>query len=271
MLCDSIVKLRVKHNDRTVELKGLYVDSSLFIFRDTTTGKIMDVQLGDVKHKVVGRARLSSGESDLLRDYVKQRLVKHKLIVIATTNEGKLREFKRLLEPMGYQVKSLKDFPNLDDVEETEDTFEGNARLKADTISRELGHMVIADDSGLCVDALGGRPGVYSARYAGDHDELANNRKLLEELRPYPNKKDRSARYITVMVASYPNGKTLVSKGILEGYITHKERGTNGFAYDVLFELEDGRTVAELDIDSKNKVSHRAIALKGLINKINKN
>lgn len=187
-------------------------------------------------------------------------------VVIATRNAGKASEFKAMFATDGLQVKTLNDFPDLPEIEETEKTFEENARLKADTIARVLNLPVLADDSGLQVAALHGRPGIYSARYAGDHNDAANNAKLLYELTGVPKEK-RNATFHTTLVFAKPNQpeNDLVVDGEVNGYILGIPRGDNGFGYDPLFLVPElDKSLAELTADEKNKISHRGNALRNL-------
>nr|WP_253264079.1 XTP/dITP diphosphatase [Geobacillus sp. DSP4a] len=162
----------------------------------------------------------------------------------------------------GIDVKSLLDFPDVPDVEETGSTFAENARLKAEAISRRFGCPVIADDSGLVVDALGGRPGVYSARYAGeDKNDARNIAKLLHELEGVPMEQ-RTARFHCALAVAIPGRPTAVVEAACEGYIAEAPRGEGGFGYDPVFYLpEKGKTMAELTPEEKNEISHRAKAL----------
>lgn len=183
-------------------------------------------------------------------------------IVIATRNPGKASEFKQLFSEKGYTVKTLLDYPALPDIEETGKTFEENARLKAETIAAILKQPVLADDSGLLVDALGGRPGVYSARFAGEPaNDAANNAKLLHELTGVPQV-DRTATFHCTLVFAAPDKESLVVEGNWSGEIGTIPRGDNGFGYDPLFYLpEEGKTAAELSNEQKNETSHRAKAV----------
>ncbi|MCZ0754799.1 XTP/dITP diphosphatase [Anoxybacillus sp. J5B_2022] len=185
-----------------------------------------------------------------------------KEVIIATKNAGKAREFQALLEKKGVTVKTLLDFPNSPDVEETGSTFAENARLKAETIARYFQTIVIADDSGLSVDALGGKPGVYSARYAGEEkDDQANIAKVLKEMGGILFEK-RTARFHCALAVAVPNGPTTIVEGTCEGYITEAPKGENGFGYDPIFYVpQKGKTMAELTQEEKNKISHRAVAL----------
>lgn len=186
-------------------------------------------------------------------------------ILIATHNAGKAKEFEAIFAEKGYRIKTLEDFPEIPEIEETGRTFEENARLKAETIAARLNCIVLADDSGLIVDALGGKPGVYSARFAGEaHNDAANNAKLLHELTGVP-KEARTARFHCTLVLAAPNKKSLVVNGETEGRILTIPRGENGFGYDPLFLVEEmGKSMAELEPEIKNKISHRAKAIQNL-------
>lgn len=186
-------------------------------------------------------------------------------VIIATKNPGKAREFVKMFEPYHIEVKTLLDFPDFAEIEETGKTFEENAILKAETVCAQLGEMAIADDSGIMVDALGGRPGIFSARYAGKKkDDEANNDKLLDELKDVPEA-ERTARYYCALAFASPNNRTVTVNGTCEGVIISERRGTNGFGYDPLFYLpEHGKTMAEITPQEKNEISHRAKALRKL-------
>lgn len=178
----------------------------------------------------------------------------------ATKNKGKILEINKILHDAGFECES---FPNMEDVEETGTTFEENAKIKADYLSSKLkDEYVIADDSGLSVESLGGAPGVYSARYAGNHgDDIANNKKLLQEMH---GKKIRKCKYECVIALS-KNGKTIKTfYGHIDGEVAEHEKGSGGFGYDPLFLLPNGKTMAEISIEEKNKISHRFIALNQL-------
>ena len=161
----------------------------------------------------------------------------------------------------------MNDYPDLPEVAETGMTFEENARLKAETISKLTGKMVLADDSGLKVDALGGLPGVWSARFAGnDATDLENNAKLLHELAMVFELKDRSAQFHTTLVVASPTKESLVVEANWAGYINFEPKGENGFGYDPLFLVgETGKTSAELTMEEKNAQSHRAQAVQKLV------
>lgn len=188
-----------------------------------------------------------------------------KEVIIASKNKGKIREFVELFAEEGIQVLSLYDFPSITDVEETGDTFHENAQLKAETVAHLLDKPVIADDSGLIVDALDGRPGVYSARYAGEptNDEK-NNEKLLSELIEI-KESARTARFISVLALARPSEDTILVEGFCEGKIAFHAKGDSGFGYDPIF-IPDGydMSMAQLGEDEKNKISHRYHSLKKL-------
>jgi XTP/dITP diphosphohydrolase len=181
-------------------------------------------------------------------------------IVLATNNPNKVREVKEILNGLGIEILTLKDLGIEIEIEEDQDTFEGNARKKAHTIFNLTKLPTIADDSGLMVDQLNGAPGVYSSRYAGEeHNYEKNNQKLLQELRDKP--KPHRAKFICVI-----NFKTEtedeIFTGIVEGEIVDSPRGTNGFGYDPLFKPDGfAVTYAELPSEIKNKISHRYKAL----------
>lgn len=185
-------------------------------------------------------------------------------LLIATRNAHKAREFARILPPQ-FELKTLADLPGAPDPEETGTTFAANAAIKAESISAVFPGLVVSDDSGICVDALGGMPGVYSARYAGTHgDDEANNRKMLAELAARPESDQPfTARYVCAISVA-KEGKELASFiGTVEGQITLNPRGTGGFGYDPLF-IPEGYdcTMAEISAEEKNAISHRGEALR---------
>ena len=199
------------------------------------------------------------------------------VICAASNNTGKLKELRRILERMGHEVKSLRELGIELDPEETGTTFAENARIKAEAFCKASGLPTVADDSGLCVDALHGAPGVYSARYAGHHgDDAANNAKLLQEMRQVPAE-NRTARFVSAVCFILPNGRELLVEGECPGTVAFSETGTNGFGYDPLFVpdrvgLPDGSTVentarrsyAELADGEKDAISHRGRAMEKL-------
>lgn len=188
-----------------------------------------------------------------------------KKLIIATKNQGKAKEFVTLFSPLGYKVLTMLDLEDAIDVEETGTTFEENAILKAEALSKQYNTMVIADDSGLIIDALGGRPGVYSARYAGEEkSDEANIDKVLEELQGVPSEQ-RTARFYCALAIAAPDKETITVAGRVEGIITSDRRGENGFGYDPIFYVPSfNRTMAQLQSSEKNAISHRANALKNL-------
>ncbi len=184
-------------------------------------------------------------------------------LVLATRNPGKVAEIKRLLEGMPIVVRTLEEFPDIPEIQEDALTLKDNARKKAWAVYRATGLPTLADDTGLEVDALGGRPGVFSARYAGPQATDAENRaRLLQEM---AGQKHRRARFRTVVVLIDNEGEHLF-EGVCEGTIGEEERGEEGFGYDPLFIPEEGtRTFAELQADEKNAISHRGKALRQVI------
>ena len=184
-----------------------------------------------------------------------------KEIVLATRNRDKIEELTALLGDLGIQIRTLADFPTAPEVEEDGMTCEANAIKKSTTIARATGVTAVADDTGLEVDALGGRPGLFAARYAGEHATYEDNcRKILQELSGVPTAK-RTARFLTVAAIALPGGDVHVTRGILEGLITETTIGHHGFGYDPVFLVPElGRTLAELTVEEKNRVSHRARA-----------
>ncbi len=191
-------------------------------------------------------------------------------MLLATRNEGKVREMRERLAGLELEVETLASYPDAPEVPETGKTFEENARLKASETSRALGRWVIAEDSGLCVDALGGAPGVHSARYAGDHgDDEANNEKLLREL---DGKVRRAAHYTCVIALARADGTVLgVAHGQCPGRIATAARGQGGFGYDPLF-IPDRlapRHMAEVSPEEKHAISHRGAALRAFLPLLN--
>ncbi len=186
-------------------------------------------------------------------------------ILIGTANKGKVNDFKQLFEQDGIRVKSLHDYPNAIDVEETGATFEENAILKAETLSRHYGEIVIADDSGLAIEALHGRPGVFSARYAGEHkNDEENLQKVLSELKGVPSV-ERKATFVCVLALAIPGKETVVFEGECTGFIAKEPKGENGFGYDPIFYIPNKeKTMAELSTEEKNEISHRRKALNKL-------
>ena len=187
-------------------------------------------------------------------------------VIVATKNRHKLTEFSRILSPMGYEVVSQEEVCPGIEVEEDGATFLENARKKAVEIFRRTGMPTIADDSGLCVDALNGAPGVHSARYADDegdgHDDKANNRKLLRELAGVPMEK-RTARFVSAISFAIGEGELVECEGFCQGHIAFEALGDNGFGYDPLF-LVEGGSFASIPGEEKDRISHRGNALRKL-------
>ena len=186
-------------------------------------------------------------------------------MILATNNKGKLEEIRKILTD--YKIYSLKD-KNIDiDVEEDQDTFLGNATKKAKEIYEISHEETIADDSGLCINCLGGFPGVMTHRFLGDEaTDRMRNEYLINEVNKY---EDRSAQVVCNLVY-YDGEKEIVGEGILKGFISKECRGNNGFGFDEIFELPNGLTLAELSSDEKNSVSARSLAIKNLKNKLSK-
>ena len=197
------------------------------------------------------------------------------LIVLASRNRGKISEYRRMLEQAGFSVIGL-DQAGVDpgiELPEEGNTFEANALQKASALQKITGGWALGDDSGLEVDALGGAPGVFSARYSGSHErgpgrDRANCRKLLEELENVPDER-RIARFVCAIAMPGPGGVVITSRGTCEGRIIRAPRGESGFGYDPVF-MADGydRTMAELSMDEKNRISHRGRALRALVLKL---
>ncbi len=189
-------------------------------------------------------------------------------IVLATGNQGKIKEFASMFGQLMPEVTvlGLKDFPEIGDIEETGTTFEENSRIKAVAVAKATGHVAVADDSGLVVDALDGEPGVYSARYSGpDATDEKNLLKLLQEMENVPAV-HRTARFVCVITAYAPNGASLSARGSWEGRIADAPQGDNGFGYDPVFwDDETEKTAAQMSAKMKNSRSHRGNALKSLL------
>lgn len=193
-------------------------------------------------------------------------------IVIATNNSHKLSEFERIFSKNignDYKILSLADIGFTDEVDESADTFKGNALLKAKAVSEFSGYCAIADDSGLEVDCLNGAPGVYSARYAGEGaGSSALIAKLLNEMDGVAVG-DRTARFVSVMCAYFPDGSTVFAEGVCNGTILLSPQGDNGFGYDPVFYYEPfNKSFAIMSKEEKNQISHRALATENLLNKL---
>ena len=193
-------------------------------------------------------------------------------IVLATRNPGKIKEFRRILDEIhsdSIDLVGLEHFPELADVEETGETFLENALLKARTVCSETGLPAIADDSGLCVDALGGSPGIFSARWSGVHgNDQANIEKVLKELDSIPPH-DRGAHFVCVSAFVMPDGSETSAKGILNGRILREPIGDHGFGYDPIFlPLGSALSLAQLDAKEKDVMSHRGQSLRAIAPRI---
>jgi XTP/dITP diphosphohydrolase len=190
-------------------------------------------------------------------------------IVLATTNPGKIREFETMLSPQGFTVLSLRDFPKIPETEETGETFLANALLKARNAAQYIPLPVLADDSGLQVDALHGLPGVRSARFAGENaTDSENVQHLLERMNDIPREK-RAARFVCCLAYVAPDGTEVVAEGFLEGWIARAPRGEAGFGYDPVFCPEGSEwTLAEMGSEQKNRISHRRKAVERLLHKL---
>jgi XTP/dITP diphosphohydrolase len=186
-------------------------------------------------------------------------------LIVATRNKGKVREIRKALEGLGLKIYALYDFSNVPEIEEDGKSFIENALKKARFYSKYFGKLTIADDSGLEVDRLKGLPGIYSARYAGEGaSNRENNQKLLSELKGVQLSK-RGARFKCAIAMVSQDGREAVAEGSCKGRIGFKEVGKNGFGYDPLFILPQyGRTMAQLTLEEKNRISHRGKALKNL-------
>ena len=190
-------------------------------------------------------------------------------IIFATGNEGKMKEIKMILGDLEIPVISMKEAGIAADIDENGTTFDENAVIKAKTICEMTGELVLADDSGLEIDALNKEPGVYSARYMGENTSYhIKNANLIQRLEEVPDEK-RTARFVCAMAAAFPDGRTITTRGTIEGRIGYEERGENGFGYDPIFYLpEYGCSTAELSLEKKNELSHRGKALRAMRQKL---
>lgn len=197
-----------------------------------------------------------------------------KKIIFATGNEGKMREIREILRDVDAQILSMKEAGITAEIEENGTTFEENAMIKAKAVAAEAKKteampqseiVVLADDSGLEVDYLNKEPGIYSARYMGEDTPYAiKNKNLIDRLEGVPDNK-RTARFVCAIAAAMPDGEVITTRGVIEGRIDYEEKGKNGFGYDPIFYVpEYGCTTAELSVEEKNRVSHRARALEAM-------
>ncbi|MDE7307392.1 MAG: RdgB/HAM1 family non-canonical purine NTP pyrophosphatase [Lachnospiraceae bacterium] len=186
-----------------------------------------------------------------------------KKIIFATTNEGKMKEIRMIMKDLDIELLSLKDAGISVDIKEDGKTFEENAIIKAKTICELTGEMVLADDSGLEVDYMDKAPGVLSARYLGEETPYSiKNQAILDNLKDAVGQ-ERSARFVCVIAAAFPDGRVITARGTVEGLIGFEEKGTNGFGYDpLLYVPEYGMTTGEMEPELKNEISHRGKALR---------
>jgi XTP/dITP diphosphohydrolase len=186
-------------------------------------------------------------------------------VVVATRNPGKVAELRRILEPYDVDLVDLGAFPDAPDVAETGDSFAANALLKAHAVAEATGLVAVADDSGLAVDALGGMPGIFSARWSGRHgDDEANLQLVLAQLSDVPDER-RGAAFICAAAAASPSGGEVVVEGRMPGSLIRAPRGSNGFGYDPVFvPVDDDRTTAEMPAADKDVISHRGRAFRAL-------
>ena len=195
-----------------------------------------------------------------------------KEIVVASKNKGKINEIRKLFQDFGVEILSLADFGDIPEAPETGDTFLANACQKARYYARRTGKVALADDSGLVVDALGGEPGVHSARYAKEGaSDGENNAKLLNKLAALPpeEKGNRAARFCCAIALADADKILATAEGAVEGFIIDESRGQGGFGYDPFFLLPAyNKTLSEISLDEKNKISHRGLALKKLLAKL---
>ncbi len=234
----------------------------------TESGRFVEIQ-GTGEEDSFSRLELNLmleyGEK-AIKQLIEQQKKALKKIIIASRNKDKIKEFKTILQPMGFLVYSSLDFPDLPEVEEDGQSFKENALLKAKNAGLYTGMLALADDSGLEVEALSGRPGIYSARYSGhDASDQSNNLKLLEELKDFDDE-DRYARYVAALALYNPlTGESQTTEGSCQGRILKEGQGQGGFGYDPLFYYENlEKTFAEIPMEVKNRVSHRAMALEEL-------
>lgn len=184
-------------------------------------------------------------------------------LIFATGNEHKMVEIREILGELPVEILSMKDVGIKADIVENGNTFEENALIKAKEVCKLAGEMVLADDSGLEIDYLNGEPGIYSARYMGeDTSYRIKNQNLIDRLEGVPDEK-RTARFVCAIAAAFPDGRSFVVRGTIEGIIGYEERGANGFGYDPIFYLpERGVSTAEIPPEEKNSISHRGNALR---------
>ena len=190
-------------------------------------------------------------------------------LIFATNNEGKVNEIRQILGD-GYEVYSLKDLDIHTDIVEDGKTFEENAQIKAKAICQQTNEMVLADDSGFEVDYLGGEPGIYSARYLGEDTSYEIKNAEIRKRCEQAKEEERTARFVCAIACAYPDGRLETTRGVIEGMLAYEPKGTNGFGYDPIFYLpERGCTTGEMEPEEKNKISHRGIALRKMVERLN--
>ena len=212
-----------------------------------------------------GKCESTLSHLPLLTQQVRQKEEKMKRIIFATGNQDKMKEIREILQDLDIEILSLKEAGIEADIVEDGTTFEENAVIKARTICEKTGEIVLADDSGLEIDYLNKEPGVYSARYMGEDTSYhIKNANLIQRLEGVPDEK-RTARFVCVIAAAFPDGTIKTARGTMEGRIGYEEKGENGFGYDPIFYLpEYGCSSAELSMEEKNKISHRGKALRAM-------
>ena len=199
---------------------------------------------------------------------VRKKDMEHR-IIFATGNEGKMREVRLILADLGMEILSMKEAGASCEIEENGSSFAENAEIKARAVWKQTGHIVLADDSGLVVDYLGGEPGIYSARYLGEDTSYEIKNKAILDRMSGIEEEERTARFISAIAAVLPDGTVLHTEGTVEGRIAHKPAGTGGFGYDPIFYLpEYKKTSAEIPIEKKNEISHRGKALESMKQKL---
>lgn len=192
-------------------------------------------------------------------------------IIFATGNQGKMREIREILGDMDVEIQSMKEAGIELDIVEDGSTFEENAIIKAKAVAEHTDAIVLADDSGLEIDYLGGEPGIYSARYLGeDTSYRIKNQNLIDRLEGVPEA-ERTARFVCAIAAVMPDGEVITTHGVIEGTIAHEEKGTNGFGYDPIFYVPEYHcTTAQLSDEQKNEISHRGKALEAMKEELKK-
>lgn len=190
-------------------------------------------------------------------------------IIFATGNEGKMREVRLILADLGMEVISMKEAGATCDIEENGSTFAENAAIKARAVWEQTGDIVLADDSGLVVDYLGGEPGIYSARYMGEDTSYEIKNQVIIDRMAGAKEEERTARFVSAIAAVLPDGTVLHTEGTVEGLIAHAPAGSGGFGYDPIFYLPEYKmTSAEIPIEKKNEISHRGKALEAMKEKL---